>query len=68
MGQNRAGRDEKERARMVKDEAKRERTAKSGTVRDGTGQKETDGIRDRTVMEAMKREARLVEERREMPG
>ena len=53
MGQNRAGRDAKGRDRTVKDEA---------------GQKETDGIRDRTVMEAMKREARLVEERREMPG
>ena len=33
------------------------------------GQKGMDGIyRDRTIMEAMKREARLVKGRREVPG
>lgn len=60
MEQNWAGWD-----RTVKDEAKRKRTVRSGTIREGAGQRETD-IRDRTVMEAMKREAKLVEGRREV--
>ena len=62
MEQNRTGRD-----RTVKDEAKRERTVRSGTIRDEAGQREMD-IGDRTVMEAMKREAKLVEGRREVQG